>query len=81
MASKQQAVDALDKLELEEEVLRDTASGYVVAAEAAEDVKAQRRAVIDRLCESIRRAHTAYMRDITVVRCANDMYSQLALTE
>lgn len=65
MALKQRAVDALEKLELEEEVLRDTASGYVVAAEAAEDVKAQRGAVIDCLCESVRRVHTAYVREIT----------------
>lgn len=54
VTSKQRAVDALDKLQLEEEVLRDTASGYVVRADAAEEVKAQRKAVIDRLRESVR---------------------------
>ena len=68
MTSKQRAVDALDKLQLEEEVLRDIASGYVVAAEAAEDAKAKRRAVIDRLRESVRRAHGSYVRELTVVR-------------
>ena len=68
VSTKQRAVDALDKLQLEEEILRDTASGYVVPADATAEVKAQRKAVIDRLRESVQRAHGYYVREITVVR-------------
>ena len=68
VSTKQRAVDALDKLQLGEEILRDTASGYVVPADATAEVKAQRKAVIDRLRESVRRAHGYYVREITVIR-------------
>ena len=66
--TKQKAVDALDKLQLEEEILRDIASGYVLPADATAEARAQRKAAIDRLRESVRRAHGCYIREITVVR-------------
>ena len=66
--TKQKAVDALDKLQLEEEILRDIASGYVLPADATAEARAQRKAAIDRLRESVWRAHGCYIREITVVR-------------
>ena len=59
VTSKQRAVEALNKLQLEEEVLHNTTSGYVVATEAPEDVKAQR-------CRG--GPLSTYVGEITVVR-------------
>ena len=72
--TKQKAVDALDKLQLEEEILRDIASGYVLPADATAEARAQRKAAIDRLRESVRRAHGCYIREITVVRYDLSLY-------
>ena len=66
--SKQKAVDALDKLQLQEETLRDIAAGYVLPADATAEARAQRKAALDRLRENVRRAHGCYIREITVVR-------------
>ena len=43
VSSKQNAVDALDKLQREEETLRSIAAGYVLPADATAEARAQRR--------------------------------------
>ena len=68
VSSKQNAVDALDKLQREEETLRSIAAGYVLPADATAEARAQRKAALDRLRENVRRAHGLYIREITVVR-------------
>ena len=68
VSTKQNAVDALDKLQREEETLRDIAAGYVLPADATAEARAQRKAALDRLRENVRRAHGCYIREITVVR-------------
>ena len=68
VSSKQNAVDALDKLQREEETLRSIAAGYVPPADATAEARAQRKAALDRLRENVRRAHGLYIREITVVR-------------
>ena len=68
VSSKQNAVDALDKLQREEETLRSIAAGYVLPADATAEARAQRKAALDRLRENVRRAHGCYIREITVVR-------------
>ena len=68
VSSKQNAVDALDKLQREEETLRSIAAGYVLPADATAEARAQRKAALERLRENVRRAHGCYIREITVVR-------------